>query len=189
MTCRKWATLSDAEKGQLISIWIVAADKDGVIPSDPIVLRKVCQLDANPDIEKFVTLQLLERVGCHVVVTATPPCCQPDAPEKRREEERREDLPAKAGLADMDLFETFYKSYPKKKNRGQAEKAWCRIKPNSDLVDKMMESLAVAKRSTDWTKDGGKYIPYPATWLNAKGWEDEAGQSAEIPWHLQPGWS
>jgi hypothetical protein len=31
----------------------------------------------------------------------------------------------------------------------------------------------MATRSEDWTKEGGQYIPYPATWLNAKGWEDE----------------
>jgi len=31
----------------------------------------------------------------------------------------------------------------------------------------------LAKKSPEWTKDNGKYIPYPATWLNAKGWEDE----------------
>ena len=24
-----------------------------------------------------------------------------------------------------------------------------------------------------WKKDNGKYIPYPSSWLNAKGWEDE----------------
>jgi len=24
----------------------------------------------------------------------------------------------------------------------------------------------------DWRKDSGQFIPHPATWLNAKGWED-----------------
>jgi hypothetical protein len=37
----------------------------------------------------------------------------------------------------------------------------------------MLESLDRAKRSADWVKDAGQFIPYPATWLNAKGWEDE----------------
>jgi hypothetical protein len=30
-----------------------------------------------------------------------------------------------------------------------------------------------AKQSEDWIKENGKYIPHPATWLNAKGWLDE----------------
>jgi hypothetical protein len=37
----------------------------------------------------------------------------------------------------------------------------------------MINSLEVAKKSRDWLKENGQYIPYPATWLNAKGWEDE----------------
>ena len=36
-----------------------------------------------------------------------------------------------------------------------------------------MHSLSVANGSLDWIKDGGQFVPYPATWLNAKGWEDE----------------
>jgi hypothetical protein len=27
--------------------------------------------------------------------------------------------------------------------------------------------------SAEWTKDGGQFIPHPATWLNQKRWEDE----------------
>jgi hypothetical protein len=60
MTCQKWATLSDAEKGQMVSIWIIAADKGGYISKDPVVIKKICQLDSTPDIEKFIELQLLD---------------------------------------------------------------------------------------------------------------------------------
>lgn len=59
MTSQKWASLSDAEKGQLISMWIVAADNAGDIPADPFFLRKICQLDAEPDLEKFISLGFL----------------------------------------------------------------------------------------------------------------------------------
>ena len=31
------------------------------------------------------------------------------------------------------------------------------------------------KLSRQWQKDGGQYIPNPATWLNQGRWEDEAG--------------
>jgi hypothetical protein len=37
----------------------------------------------------------------------------------------------------------------------------------------MLLAIERAKTSKDWTKDGGQYIPYPATWLRAKGWEDD----------------
>lgn len=71
------------------------------------------------------------------------------------------------------LFEEFWSEYPKKKSKGQAEKAFKKLNPNSELVAKMCEALARAKTCIDWQKEGGQYIPYPATWINARGWEDD----------------
>jgi len=71
------------------------------------------------------------------------------------------------------LFDTFWEAYPKKKSKGDAEKAWGVIKPSKELVAIMLNKLAQVKTCKDWLKDGGQYIPYPATWLRAKGWEDE----------------
>ena len=72
-----------------------------------------------------------------------------------------------------DRFETFWTNYPKKRSKGQAEKAWAKIKPNEQLTGEILSALERAKTSADWHKDGGQFIPYPATWLNAKGWEDD----------------
>ena len=72
-----------------------------------------------------------------------------------------------------DLFERFWAAYPKKKSKGQARRAWDKLKPGSTMVDRMLLAIERAKQSEDWQKDGGQYIPYPATWLNAEGWEDE----------------
>ena len=41
----------------------------------------------------------------------------------------------------------------------------------------MLAIIERAKKSDDWLKESGKYIPYPATWLNARGWEDEYKES------------
>lgn len=70
-------------------------------------------------------------------------------------------------------FEQFWNGYPKKKNKGQAEKVWSKLKPDQDLLETILKKIEQAKRSKEWLKDNGQYIPYPATWLNAKGWEDE----------------
>lgn len=75
--------------------------------------------------------------------------------------------------ANPDGFAAFWSAYPKKKSKGDAEKAWKRIKPDAELRERIDRSLEAMKASADWLKDGGQYIPYPATWLNAKGWEDE----------------
>lgn len=70
-------------------------------------------------------------------------------------------------------FEKFWLEYPKRKSKGQAEKAFLKIDPDGLLLTKMIATIEEAKKSEDWLKENGKYIPYPATWLNAKGWEDE----------------
>lgn len=70
-------------------------------------------------------------------------------------------------------FERFYKAYPKKKSRGNALKWFKTHKPSSKLVDTMIESLNRQKSTIDWQKENGRYIPYPATWLNSCGWENE----------------
>ncbi len=77
---------------------------------------------------------------------------------------------------NADAFAAFWAAYPKKKSKGAAEKAWNRKGCGLGLFDTIMDGLKRAKDSDDWIKDGGKFIPYPATWLNAKGWEDELGE-------------
>ena len=45
----------------------------------------------------------------------------------------------------------------------------------------MLSSIERWKRSKEWLKDGGQYIPYPSTWLNAKGWEDKLPIARDSP--------
>jgi uncharacterized protein YdaU (DUF1376 family) len=70
-------------------------------------------------------------------------------------------------------FLEFWSQYPRKKSKGQAWKAWQRLRPNADLGQQIADGLNRAKSSKDWKRDNGKFIPHPATWLNARGWEDE----------------
>jgi len=72
-----------------------------------------------------------------------------------------------------DLFEKFYAVYPRKKSKGQAEKAFKQLNPNEQLVNVMIKAVQQAKTSVEWTKDGGQFIPYPSTWIRALGWKDE----------------
>lgn len=75
-------------------------------------------------------------------------------------------------------FGVFWSAYPNKRSKGQAEKAWSSLKPNEQLLAQILQGIERAKTSEQWRKDGGKFIPHPATWLRAKGWEDEI---SEVP--------
>ena len=70
-------------------------------------------------------------------------------------------------------FDLFYQNYPKKVAKQAALKSWQKLKPDDDLMAQIMRGLERWKQSTDWLKDNGQYIPYPATWLNGRRWEDE----------------
>ncbi len=67
-------------------------------------------------------------------------------------------------------FEIFWKVYPRKVGKEAAYKAWGKLKPP---IEACLSTLEWQKESRDWLKDGGEYIPHPATWLNQKRWQDE----------------
>ena len=81
--------------------------------------------------------------------------------------------PEKADL-QAERFEKFWKLYPKKKSKKDAMKAWKQLKPTEELYATILESVQVnIDKNPDWYKDNGQFIPYPASWLRAGGWDDE----------------
>jgi len=80
----------------------------------------------------------------------------------------------------QERFDIFWEAYPRRIAKQNAIKAWNKIKPNQELLDKILKSLEVGKKSNDWTKDNGQFIPHPATWLNRGGWEDEFQEVTEV---------
>ena len=59
----EWVSLTDAERGQLVAMWLLAADRDGDIPASPEIISKLCFMEQPPDIEKFMELGFLCRNG------------------------------------------------------------------------------------------------------------------------------
>lgn len=83
-------------------------------------------------------------------------------------------------LASCDSsFADFWKSYPNKTGKGAAETAWKKIKAPADTLVLIFAALAKQKNSDQWRKDGGQFIPNPATYLNQRRWEDGDSESAK----------
>lgn len=78
-------------------------------------------------------------------------------------------------------FDQFWLAYPKKVGKGAAEKAFAKARLNGHLPE-VLKSIESQKRSEQWQKEGGQYIPNPATWLNQKRWEDGEPAKAEKDW-------
>lgn len=106
---------------------------------------------------------------CHVTVTQ---CHATD----KEEEIDIDNTTCANDYTKTNHFEDFWKAYPKKKAKGDAEKAWKALKPNEETFDKILGAIESQKKTQQWQKENGQFIPYPATWLRSKGWEDEDAQ-------------
>lgn len=76
--------------------------------------------------------------------------------------------------ASPDAFEQFWIAYPKDRRRGkfEARQAWTKLRLTSAQVAQLMTSLEAWKRSHDWLKNAGKFIPWPQKFLNRRRWEE-----------------
>ena len=86
--------------------------------------------------------------------------------------------PAPGGGAGR--FEQFWLAYPSKVGKDAARKAFEKRSPDAELLGSMLAALAAQTASSRWQKDGGQYIPNPATWLNQARWQDEAHTIAVV---------
>lgn len=73
---------------------------------------------------------------------------------------------------DDARFDAFWAAYPKKVNKGQARVAWSKMTASAQglAVEKAADYGAIYEHATEAQL---KFVPNPATWLNASGWEDD----------------
>lgn len=99
-----------------------------------------------------------------------------ESTEKPLREEEKEELeePKEKKLSAIEKrFNAFWEAYPKKASKIYAFKCFEKLKVSDELLDRMIKAISEQKRSVEWTKDGGQYIPNPSTWLNQGKWMDE----------------
>ena len=81
----------------------------------------------------------------------------------------------KNGYITPKLFETFWKLYPKKIDKGKALSSWNKICTRKNITPPLWKELRIAlhhqKQSERW-KDK-TFIPHPTTWLNQSRWLDD----------------
>jgi len=74
-------------------------------------------------------------------------------------------------------FEDWWREYPRKVGKADAEKAWLKLKPDASLQATLLEAVVAQREWQTWRREGGRFIPHAATWLNAKRWQDQADAS------------
>jgi hypothetical protein len=124
--------------------------------------------------------------------TLSKPFRTPDHdPEHEQDQEQDSELkleldqPGAEKPTSSDGFDLFWSAYPRKIAKSAARKAWAKTKNDRPEFEDVIRAIEVQKRSDAWKRDGGQYIPHPATWLNAGRWDDVVEQSngriAETP--------
>lgn len=79
------------------------------------------------------------------------------------------DAPKRAQSYSED-FERFWAAYPKKVGKKDAAAEFKKAKMD---VSTLIDAVERQKNSSQWTKENGRYIPNPSTWLHQGRWDDE----------------
>lgn len=94
----------------------------------------------------------------------------------KKQHRRRE--PKAAPDWKPERFEGFWRMYPVKKSKQAAIRAWDSLRPDDRLLAVMGHALQRQLASPEWQRkireEDGQGIPYPASWINGRRWEDEA---------------
>lgn len=119
--------------------------------------------EINPQNDQQKTVGRVEKTRVENIIT-TPP-----SPSNEGETQS-------ASVIEQRFLE-FWRAYPNKKSKEYAYKAWKRLKPNAELHQKIMQAIEIQKRSEDWIRENGRFIPHPASWLNGGQWENEVKEA------------
>jgi len=106
-----------------------------------------------------------------LVAPVRPQLVAPMRPEHRKSEHRNEPRnKSRASALDELAFAEFWNVYPRKKAKAAAEKAFRKLSGKE-----IEEAFADVKRrmAGEWRTKDLQHIPYPATYLNGRRWEDE----------------
>lgn len=120
--------------------------------------RSACQKSTRSACEKS-TRSLINKPN-----TKEPSTTPPKPPKGRRGSEIPDWEP--------ELFERFWKAYPRGEDKQGARIEWNKLRPDRKLMKTMSAALERAKASDEWRRGVG--IPYACRWLSKRRWEDEA---------------
>ena len=86
------------------------------------------------------------------------------------------------------MFEEFWKVYPRKVAKAEARKAWAQTEKIRPSTDALIEAIRAQSQTEQWMRGNGQFIPHPATWLRGERWDDEIEVKLpnvvnEKPWH------
>ena len=74
------------------------------------------------------------------------------------------------------MFVEFWAIYPKKVDKKGAFRAFKNIKKLKEVFPGIMAALEIQRRSEQWTKANGQFIPNPTTYIHQERWMNTTQQ-------------
>jgi hypothetical protein len=78
-------------------------------------------------------------------------------------------------------FAQFWAAYPRKRKRLDALKAFMQARREGVTLASMLAALSWQRTQSQWVRDGGQFIPYPASWIRAGAYDDEPDEPVARP--------
>lgn len=154
-------SLCGSTRRLVISHEVPRADGGG---DDPENLRLLC---AKCSQGRASDRSLADNGGQWRTVTRTP--APSPTPIKKKKHTR---VLSEAQRQEFDLFWSAWPKHKRKVNKADAQKAWAQTEGDRPSIETILAHLEQAKRCEKWLEDDGDYIPMPATWIRAHGWDD-----------------
>lgn len=70
-------------------------------------------------------------------------------------------------------FDAFWEVWPHKEDKLRAQTVWRKLKPDAETMQAIIEAVPRHNAAKDWPREGWRYCPSPARWLNERRWDDE----------------
>lgn len=200
----KTAALTLEEQGRLLrALLAYARGEEPDLPGNEKFVFPVFQDQIDKDAEKYESI--LQRNQVNGAKGGRPPknpseprearltqqnpvgYLQPQLnPEKAKNEEKKNKYiyPSKSptgGGRPNTFFDRFWDGYPRKVSKQAAFKAWNKLDPDEALTQQIIQAVERFRRCPSWQQDNGRFVPYPATFLNGRRWEDEPTADSPAP--------
>lgn len=120
----------------------------------------------------------IQEKACERNANAMRTRCEHDANQSQSQNKNKSTPPTphEGGDVYSQEFDKFWESYPRKQGgKAKTFEVWKRAKKKKTWpgIEAVMSGLERLKKSGQWEKEGGKFIPYPQTFLNGGRWDDE----------------
>ena len=186
LSSRDWVALDDASRVLAIACMLVASRNDGRIPTDSDYMQRVAYLNTKPNFKPLIACGFIEQTedASNTLADASNLIAF-DTQETETETEitetdpdsEKEPKPARARVVYGQEFLSFWAAYPKKIGKDAAWKSWKKTKPP---IEEVLSAISAQIETPAWKKEGGQFIPNPATWLNQGRWKDEIPAEEKI---------